>query len=476
MLAAHRVDDIRRAEHELMARLPPGTLMQRAAMGLAVTCVRLLGSVAGSRVVLLTGAGDNGGDTLFAGARLARRGACVRAVLMSPHQAHPDGLAALRAAGGRVVDMTSAADEITHADLVLDGIVGIGGKPGLRPGAVGLLPALTASSALVVAVDLPSGVDVDTGCTPGDHVRADVTVTFGTGKVCHVVDPAAAACGAVHRVDIGLDPYLAQAAIEVLEVSDVASLLPEPGRHDHKYSRGVLGIRTGSAEYAGASVLATAAAVRSGAGMVRVVGDESVTGVVQHACPEVVLAPGRVQAWLAGPGMDPDHADEAVPPLLASGVPAVLDAGALSAVSDRVRGDVLLTPHAGELARLLGATRAEVEADRLRHAQRAADTFGATVLLKGSTTLVAGPDGRVRANPTGTPWLATAGSGDVLAGLAAALLATGLPAMDAGSVAAYVHGIAGQIAAGRVGSPTAVTLLDTLDEALLRLRLGESRL
>lgn len=474
VLAVHRVDEVRQAEHALMARLPPGTLMQRAAMGLAVTCARLLGSVAGSRVVLLVGAGDNGGDTLFAGARLARRGARVRAVLMSPQQAHRDGLAALSAAGGRTVEVSAAPEEIRHADLVLDGIVGIGGKPGLRPDAAGLAAVLADSSALVVAVDLPSGVDVDSGRTPGEHIRADVTVTFGTGKVCHVVDPAAAASGAVHRVDIGLEEYLPPPAVEVLEASDVASLLPEPGRDDHKYSRGVLGVRTGATEYAGASVLATAAAVRSGAGMVRVVGEESVTGIVRDVCPEVVLAPGRVQAWLAGPGMDPDRAEEAVPPLLASGVPAVLDAGALSAISDRVRGDVLLTPHAGELARLLGATRTEVEADRLGHVQRAAVTFAATVLLKGSTTLVAGPDGRVRANPTGTPWLATAGSGDVLAGLAAALLATGLPAMDAGSVAAYVHGIAGQIAAHRVGSPTAVTLLDALDEALLGLRLGES--
>jgi hydroxyethylthiazole kinase-like uncharacterized protein yjeF len=474
VITAHAVADVRAAEHALMAQVPDGALMQRAATGLAVVCVRLLGRTTGSRVVLLVGAGDNGGDTLFAGARLAARGARVRAVLLDATKAHAPGLAALRAAGGRVVTAETELDEIAAADLVLDGIVGIGGKPGLRPAAARLARAAATSDAVTVAVDLPSGVEVDTGRTPQPHVTADVTVTFGTHKVCHLVDPAASACGAVHLVDIGLGPLLPEPAVESLDDADVAALLPVPRRDDDKYRRGVLGIHAGAEEYAGASVLATTAAIHSGAGMVRVLGEAAVTAEVRRACPEAVLADGRVQASLAGPGMDPDRAVDVVPGLIDAGVPLVLDAGALAAVHGPLRGDVLLTPHAGELARLMDLPREAIEADRLGSVTRAAARFGATVLLKGSTTLVATPDGRVRANGTGTSWLATAGSGDVLAGLAGALLCSGLSPLDAGSVAAHVHGLAGRLAASRVGAPSATDVLAALPAALLALRLGGS--
>jgi len=469
VLHAHTVAEVRAAEQDLMARVPPGTLMARAAFGLAVTCARLLRTVPGARVVLLVGGGDNGGDTLHAGALLARRGARVQAVLLDPGRAHAAGLAALARAGGAVAP--DGTDALARADLVLDGIVGIGGHPGLRPAAARLAEQAAASGALVVSVDLPSGVEVDTGATPAAHVRADATVTFGTYKVCHLVDPAAAACGPVTLVDIGLDA-LGEPAVEVLEPTDVAALLPVPGRDADKYSRGVLGLHVGSAEYAGASVLAAAAATASGAGMVRVAGDDDVAAAVRARCPEVVRATGRVQAWLVGPGLDPGTATDVVPPLLSEGLPAVLDAGALAALSGPVHPEVLLTPHAGELARLLETSRDDVEADRLAAARRAAAATGATVLLKGPTTLVVEPHGRVRANATGTPWLATAGSGDVLAGLAAGLLAGGMTALDAGSVAAHVHGVAGRLAATRAGSPTAQDVLAALPDALLRAREG----
>jgi len=474
MIRAHGVADVRTAERSLMATVPDGALMQRAAAGLAVACMGLLPHVPGSKVVLLVGGGDNGGDTLFAGARLAARGARLRAALLSPDTVHQAGLAALVASGGRVIDMGRVAGEIAAADLVLDGIVGIGGHPGLRPPADHVADLARSSAALTVSVDLPSGVDVDSGRTPSSHVVADVTVTFGTHKVCHLVDPAAAACGQVSLVDIGLGPLLPHPAVEALGEADVAALICAPGRDADKYSRGVLGIQVGAQEYAGAGVLATSAAVRSGIGMVRVAGEGTVTEQVRDACPEAVLADGRVQAWLAGPGMSPDQAGHVVPPLLDSGVPVVLDAGALSAVVAPVHADVLLTPHAGELARMQGVSRQEIEADRLGYARRAAETWGATVLLKGSTTVVATPAGLVRANTSGTPWLATAGSGDVLAGIVGALLATGLSALDAASAAAYVHGLAGHLAAAEVGAPSSSDILAALPKALLRLRLGQS--
>lgn len=468
MIGAHPVRHVRAAETALMARLPKGALMQRAAAGLAARCALLLGGPYGSRVTLLVGGGDNGGDALFAGARLARRGARVDAVLARPDRVHAGGLSAFGDAGGRLSDNPVRA--IAGADLVVDGLLGIGGSGGLREDAATLAELARERGGLVVAVDLPSGVDPDTGELPGAHVVADVTVTFGTRKIALVVDPAAEAAGRVEDVDIGLGPYLPSPLVEILEDEDVAGRLPEPARGSDKYSRGVVGVIAGSAEFAGAAVLSVGGAVRGGAGMVRYSGPEGAVRAVLGRWPEAVAAAGQVQAWVIGPGLGGSGSRAGdVAAALAAGVPVVVDADGLRQLPRRFDSPVLLTPHAGELARMLGEKREDVEARRLDHAQTAAERWNAVVLLKGSTTLVVSPDGRVRANPTGTPALATAGSGDVLSGLAGALLAAGLDPLDAGSVAAYVHGAAGRLAARRAAYPSATTLLEALPDVLARL-------
>ncbi|MCO4699699.1 NAD(P)H-hydrate epimerase [Streptomyces sp. RO-S4] len=496
MRTAYGVETVRAAERELMARLPEGALMQRAAAGLAVVCADVLGRasgrVYGSRVVLLVGSGDNGGDALYAGARLARRGAGVRAVLLAPGQAHSGGLAALLRAGGRVVDAGGGIGAVEQADLVVDGIVGIGGKGGLRPDAVPLAEAAERGRGVVVAVDLPSGVDADTGEVRGRALRADLTVTFGAYKPGLLIDPAREYAGAVRLVDIGLavgegglgeEPVEApgqargeapgEARVEALQHADVARLLPVPAAESDKYRRGVVGVAAGSARYPGAAVLAVAGALRGGAGAVRYVGPAGEAVIARH--PETLVSDrgpkhaGRVQAWVVGPGAGDDAAT--VGEVLAADVPVLIDADGLrlaevGAVRGR-RAPTLMTPHAGEAAALLGVEREEVEAGRLAAVRELAGRYGATVLLKGSTTLVASAGGGgagegaagvaggdvgqgagvVRVNPTGTPWLATAGSGDVLSGLGGSLLAAGLSAVDAGSVAAYLHGLAGRFAA-----------------------------
>ncbi|MFE1437901.1 NAD(P)H-hydrate dehydratase [Streptomyces sp. NPDC058739] len=469
MRTAYSVESVRVAERNLMARLPEGALMQRAAAGLAAACAGLLGRVYGSRVVLLVGSGDNGGDALYAGARLARRGAGVTAVLLSPERAHAQGLAALRRAGGTVTDPAAADTLIERADLVVDGIVGIGGKGGLRPQAERLAEAAARARAAVVAVDLPSGVDADTGEVRGAAVRADLTVTFGTHKPGLLIDPARGHAGSVRLVDIGLE-LPEDAELEALQHEDVARLLPLPSSGSDKYRRGVVGIAAGSARYPGAAVLAVAGALRGGAGAVRYVGPAGESVLARY--PETLVSErgpakaGRVQAWVVGPGVADDA--DTVAEVLASDVAVLIDADGLR-LADRAtvaarRAPTLMTPHAGEAAALLGVTREEVEGARLRSARELADRYGATVLLKGSTTLVAEATGPVRVNPTGTPWLATAGSGDVLSGLAGSLLAAGLAPRDAGSVAAYLHGLAGRYAAD--GAPVgAHDVADALPEA-----------
>jgi hydroxyethylthiazole kinase-like uncharacterized protein yjeF len=468
------VAQVRAAEDALMATVPAGALMQRAAAGLAVHSGRLLPAVYGARVVLLVGAGNNGGDALYAGARLAGRGARVTAVLLSPQRAHPGGLAALRRAGGRVLAAEPpgpAAACVRGADLVLDGIVGIGGAGGLRPGAAELAEAAGDAGARV-AVDVPSGVDADTGAVAGAAFGADLTVTFGCLKPGLLVGAGADRAGELRLVDIGLAPYLPPASVRVLERADVAALLPAPGSASDKYTRGVVGVVAGSALYSGAAVLATGGAARGGAGMVRYAG--TAPDAVRARWPEVVVAPpppsraGRVQAWVAGPGIGTDEAAGALlADVLASDVPVLVDADGITllaadpAALRRRPAPTVLTPHDREFERLAGP----VGPDRIGAARRAAADLGAVVLLKGNRTVVAAPDGTAYVNPTGTPWLATAGSGDVLSGLGGALLAGGVEPALAAAGAAYLHGLAGRRAAAGVPT-TASAVLDALPDAL----------
>ncbi|MEU4210083.1 NAD(P)H-hydrate dehydratase [Streptomyces sp. NPDC026206] len=452
MRTGYSVETVRAAERALMAELPEGALMQRAAAGLAAACADLLGRVYGARVALLTGSGDNGGDALYAGARLARRGAGVTAVLLAPERAHAGGLRALRRAGGRVVAAADGVPAVRRADLVVDGIVGIGGRGGLRPGAESLVMAAEEAGALVLAVDLPSGVDADTGEVRGAAVRADATVTFGTYKPGLLIDPAREHAGALRLVDIGLGPWLPdEPGVEALQHADVAALLPRPDAESDKYRRGVVGIVAGSARYPGAAVLAVAGALSGGAGAVRYAGPAAEAVIARF--PETLVSAGppskagRVQAWVAGPGLgDGAEGRRALADVLACDVPVLVDADGLRLLDpETVRARsaaTVLTPHAGEAAALLGLAREDVESSRLATVRALAERFGVTALLKGSTTLVAHGDHAVRINPTGTPWLATAGSGDVLSGLTGSLLAAGLTGRDAASVGAYLHGLA----------------------------------
>ena len=503
MRNAHEVDKVRAAERALMARLPEGALMRRAAAGLASVCAGLLASgrtgligsgegVYGSRVTLLVGSGDNGGDALYAGAGLARRGARVTALLAGA-KTHEGGLAALRSAGGRSVDATRTDSpepvaEVESADLIVDGLLGIGGRGGLREPHATLAGHAARAIATVVACDLPSGVDADTGVVSGAAVRADVTVTFGTYKPGLFVDPGAEHAGVVELVDIGLGPYLDDPDVCVPQAADVDLWVPHPERESNKYRRGVPGVVAGSETFTGAAVLSVGGALRGGAGMVRFASAEHSVELVRHRWPEAVTtvvgdslgAVGRVNAWVAGPGLGTDERAEALlTEVLGSDLPVLVDADGLTVLARRRDllwrdAPTVLTPHAGELARLLDADADQIEARRLEHVRRAAEELGATVLLKGSTTVVAEMGRPVRVNPTGTARLATAGSGDVLSGLIGAFLAGRATAMDAAAAGAYLHGIAGRLAAtgpgdvpaGDLDAPiTAFDVIETLPAA-----------
>jgi hydroxyethylthiazole kinase-like uncharacterized protein yjeF len=521
-LPAYSAAAIRAAERPLLEAGRGEALMRTAAAGLASVCREVLrnglpagdgrgrggrpapaGGVAGARVAVLAGPGNNGGDALFAAADLASRGAQVR-VLAPLGRLHAQATAAAVRAGVRFEASPSAGAEaypdaraeahrdaaaevrpdalrvLLEADLVIDGLLGTGARLPLREPLAGLLGRWQdqrdqegrrkqesrrehaqreqrARRQLVVAVDMPTGVDATTGECDPRHVRADVTVTFGGAKAGQFLPGGAEACGRVDVVDIGLDlPAAEDPEAWVLEDADLRDW-PLPGPRDHKYTRGVLGVIAGSARYPGAGVLTSRAALAAGVGMVRVLGARAVQDAVLASAPECVTAPGRVQAWAMGPGApEPQDYREFLMEAVGAGTPLVLDAGALEIVPALVRAahgapplppGSVLTPHAGELARLLsalpaedgvagspvdaeaaGPTRAQVEARPAQWAREAARRVGAVVLLKGGRTLIAQPSGVLWAPSPGPALLATAGSGDVLAGLVGAALATGSPA------------------------------------------------
>lgn len=454
MRSAHTVEQVRASEALALAKLPESALMQRASAGLAAAIVGYLGGCYGTRILLLVGPGDNGGDALHAGAMLVRRGAQVEALLLRDNK----HLAAFTDAGGRLVERPTR-----RPDVVVDGVTGIGGRPGLDERVVALMAEL--EGVPIVAVDVPSGVGVDSGEASAAHVRADLTVTFGTHKPCHLVDPAALACGVVHLVDLDLD--LPEAPIEALAANDVAALLPRPVPDAHKYTRGVVGIHTGSTQYPGAAILSTAGAASGICGMVRYLGPA--VDAVRSVHPQVVVGEGRVQALIVGSGSG-DQAETAWAIAHDAEVPAVIDADALRFVDGVQRSNLILTPHAGELSAMMSVPREEIEQAPLRYASETADRYGCVVVLKGRRTIIA--DGtRVRVTTSGTPWLAVAGSGDVLAGVIGALAASGLSPFDAASVGSWLHGAAATLASA--GGPLTPQSIAQAIPAVVRAEVGD---
>lgn len=477
MRRAHPVEVVRAAELPLIeaARVAgnPDAVMRRAAAGVAHHTAALLrertGGVYGRSVVLLVGAGDNGGDALYAGVVLRARGCRVDAVLLDPDRAHDRGLQSLRRAGGRVRKQGDTAPvgarESALPDVVVDGIVGLGGLGPVRDPAAGIVAAWTALGVPFVAVDLPSGVDADTGTVHADHVRATVTVTFGMLRRAHLL--ASPACGRVELVDIGLgEPERGPGTVVTPNQAEVGRSWPVPGLADDKYSQGVVAVRAGSERYPGAAVLCSAAAVTATSGMVRYVGSATSAVIAKRpeiVCHSTVAETGTAQSWVVGPGAGTGaDAVTEVSAVLEKGRPTVLDADALTCIADHpvvlrsARAPVLLTPHGGEFDRLTGGWDRSDRAGALRRYVVGLRGLGvdATVLLKGRVTLI--DDGKTTwAVDSGASWSATAGSGDVLSGIVGALLANGMGADGApvwpAVAGAVIHGEAARAAAHRAG-------------------------
>jgi len=457
--------------------IPGLTLMETAGRAVAAAALEMLGGEVG-HVAVVCGPGNNGGDGFVAARVLRDRGvdaACYLAVpataIRGDARAH---LEIFERAGGLVWSIATPTElgerggAVRDAALVIDALFGIGP---LRPieGHLAEVVAHLNAARRRLAVDIPSGLDADTGRVAGVAVEADRTVTMGALKIALVSAPGFTRCGDVTVADIGIPARVMAAAPPrawLVEEADVRRWLPRPGALDHKGTRGHVLVVGGAPEMRGAGRLAAAAALRAGAGLVTLAGDGAVDA------PDAVMtrsldgaaggarggglgpALARKSAVVIGPGLGrSDVARARVDEVLAAGIPAVLDADALNllaaepGVIARAAAPIVITPHPAEAGRLLGIHAAAVESDRLHAARALAATTRAVVVLKGARTIVCDGtrgDDHCAIHPTGSPALATGGTGDVLAGMIGGLLAQGMAPGDAARAAVFVHGRAGE--------------------------------
>lgn len=525
---AFESNTVRKFEAPLLQQGVP--LMQQAASAITATAERMLAHanipLSQSRIVLLAGAGNNGGDGLYSAASLSQAEAHVTVIavgrslhneaieqvlnsdtdiLLLDQESDIPGAVAPNDAEEQLSHCNEALELLRQSDLIIDAMTGIGlhgalqGIPAQIAKAIGeseRIPlrmafppaAYRAQSPMVLAVDVPSGVGVDDGSLPGPYIPADVTVTFGTLKPCALLPPASYVCGQSVLVDFNFPTDQEIPKSEVMTARKCAQSLRMPQLGDSKYTRSVVGLITGSGSYPGAGLLSTLAASRSNVGMVRYLGPEQVQDHIMQVAPETVFSHGKVQTWVVGSGVpssatanaDDEEQINRILSLLESYnadtssesqnvettaplPPIVVDAGALSLLPPHVSSSLVITPHAGELARLLQARGEDVDAsginaEPLRWATRAWEVTGATVLLKGAITVIVGDDGegspRIITVGRAPAWLSTAGAGDVLAGVIASMLAQNADNLsehpelisDYVAAGAYVHALAAAVA------------------------------
>jgi len=474
--------------------IPSLRLMENAGKAVVEEMERFFGPLRGKAVTIVAGKGQNGGDGLVT-ARLLRKRRCqARVVLLaSPSALTGDAATNLnkfQRARGRCLavetpaQLTSILNPLLQdSDLVVDAIFGTGLNAPVQGLPATAITLMNASRKPIVAIDLPSGLDGDTGAVLGTAITATLTVTLARPKRGLYLGTGPDHAGAIRVADIGIPPDLIAAAkipVALLEASDIRAWLPLRPRTAHKGTFGHAGIIAGSAGKTGAAAMAAQAALRIGAGLVTVAAPRSVSDVLEaklleamaYPVPETeartlskqaletLLAFAETKTALAiGPGIGrhPDTQALIHNLIVSVGKPTVLDADAINAFTGhkemigQAHGPLVLTPHPGEMARLLGVTTADVQRDRLGVASRVAREQNVCVVLKGAGTVVAGPDGRLAVNPTGNPGMATGGTGDVLTGIITGLLAQGVTPWGAACAGVYVHGLAGDLAAAEMG-------------------------
>ncbi|MDD5308097.1 MAG: NAD(P)H-hydrate dehydratase [Deltaproteobacteria bacterium] len=468
--------------------VPGIVLMENAGRGAARVAAAMVGGR--RRVAVVCGPGNNGGDGFVAARHLAAMGFEVRVLLAAAREAiKGDALAnlAILEASGEAIENASgaiAAPRLAECDLVVDALLGTGVSRKVEGPLADLIDAVNASGVRVLALDVPSGLDADTGRPCGVAVRATATCTFGHLKRGLVVHPGVDLAGRIHVVPLGAPAAVTEmAGIDGVLLSEASAraLLPRREADTHKGIYGHLLVVAGSLGKTGAAVMAGQAAMRAGAGLVTIATTVEARSLVESRCVEVMvealgeesideLLDGK-RAVALGPGLSTaEGVREVVSGLLRSlEVPAVIDADGLNILASepgvlgRVGAPLVLTPHPGEMSRLTGRSVADIQNDRVGAAREAAAKLKTVIVLKGARTVIAATDGRVFVNPTGNPGMASGGMGDVLTGLVGGFLAQGVSTLDAALLAVYLHGFAGDRAAARLGQH-ALVATDVLAE------------
>lgn len=477
------------------AKVPGTTLMERAGIGVVTHLMQAWGPPKGKKVVILCGKGNNGGDGLVVARLMAKKGAKLKIALMAPlNELSPDAKImyrrlskVIRPSLFTVNPSEESLRSLTQdADLLVDALLGTGLASSVRSPYTFAIEAMNASPAFTVAIDIPSGLDSNTGATLGVAVQADLTVTFGCPKLGLYLDSAIDKVGNIQVVDIGipqdfvldLNPH-----IHLLSQEMVRPLIPPRLPSSHKGTFGHAGIVAGSPGKTGAPAMAGLGALRIGTGLVTVATPQSVSPILESKLLEVMTEPmpestqhllgmeaypvllafaATKSALAFGPGLgiSPETTEllrHLLPQLEA---PCVLDADALNGLAQHcqifssMKRPPILTPHPGEMARLLAASSSkQVNEDRIGISRQFAMQHKVILVLKGARTIIAEPQGHVAICPTGNPGMASAGMGDVLTGMIAGLLAQGLGAWDAARAGVFLHGLAGDLAAATIGEP-----------------------
>lgn len=462
-------------------------LMDAAGRRTAQAAAQLLRSRPG-RVTVLAGKGNNGGDGFVAARYMAAQGTPVRALLIAPEAEYRGEplrtLKEARAAGVEIMapDGDAVGPLLSSTSLIIDALFGTGFRGPARGPAAAFIEAANASEAPILAVDVPSGLDADTGQPEGPCIRARATVTMGLPKVGLLLYPGVELAGEIYVADIGYPQGLVEestASAHLVTSEMVKNLIPRRIPDSHKGTYGRTLIVAGSVGYTGAAVLAALGALRTGAGLVSLAVPQAVYPIIashvveamprplpdaggalsEHAAPPLQELAGAADAVAIGPGLSTAAGVRAVvESMLRSGKPLVIDADALNILAGRAEiireaaGPVVITPHPGELARLLRSTTTEaILADRLEAARTAARTLRCVAVLKGAGTVVATPEGEAYINPTGNAGMATGGMGDVLTGAIASLIGQGLRPVQAAWAAVYLHGLAADLIAEERG-------------------------
>jgi hydroxyethylthiazole kinase-like uncharacterized protein yjeF len=475
------IDKLAQVEYQLSGDL----LMERAALAVREVIRRDCGSIAGRRIYIFCGKGNNGGDGLALARMLDEQQATVTVVLAYEPAVY-SGLAAVNLQraikyGVRVIQWDQMEQqELDGAALLIDALLGTGAHGVPRENLVAIIAVLNSLHKIVYALDLPSGIDVNTGQVPLVAVRADTTVTFGLpqpGLLCY---PGAAYTGKLIVAPLGFPARLLESeclTVNYLNATEVSAFLPSRAPDAHKGSGGHLLVLGGAPGMTGAVALTARGALRSGSGLVTVglrnpqLWPEKPAEVMTVAWPEALLQSTRYASVVIGPGLGTESAgaDLLLRLLAECQAPLVIDADGLNLLATRsewwggLRQTVILTPHPGEMARLTGLTIREIQADRMTVARHYAQSWGVVVVLKGARTIIGLPDGVIYINLTGNSGMATAGMGDVLAGMIGGLLAQGLTPAQAAVGGTYLHGLAGDLAAQAKG-PIGIVAGDLVEQ------------